>query len=200
MIYVLLTAFGGRLGQLRPAVGWVGANLTSERRSHLLPFAKICKHRVPACLIQTSSPHLLHSTLGSHQQSIGDPREPELGKGSVGRIGQRIGETNAVLRAVVSGDFDRVTAYPEHANAFLFECARQPHPAVLICLASRAPRRKSYDEELGTCCRKGHWLQTAVERHPRKHLQLRSRGDLRSQCFVQASVLLQTENVFGTDS
>src|SRR6266478_3967236 len=114
MIYVLLTAFGGRLGQLRPAAGWVGANLTSERRSRLLPFAKICKHRVPACLVHASSPHLLHPTLGSHQQSVGNSRKPELGEGSVGRVGQCIGETNAVLQAVVSGDSDRVTAYPEH--------------------------------------------------------------------------------------
>src|SRR2546427_1450215 len=71
---------------------------------------------------------------------------------------------------IVSGDFDRVTAHPEHADAFLFECACQPHPAVLICLASRAAWRKSYDEELGTPRRKSHWLQTAIERYSRKHL------------------------------
>src|SRR5260370_32727601 len=96
-IHVLLTAFGERSGQLRLAGGWVGANLALERRSRLLPFAKIGKHRVPACLIQASGPHLLHSTLGSHQESIGDSRESELGKGSVGRGGQGIGEGNAGL-------------------------------------------------------------------------------------------------------
>src|SRR6266478_7680386 len=103
MIYVLLTAFGGRLGQLRPTAGWASTSLTLEGRSRLLPFAKICKHRVPARLIQTASPHLLHSALGSHQQSVRDSREPELCKGSVGRVGQRIGERDAVLHAVVSG-------------------------------------------------------------------------------------------------
>ena len=54
----------------------------------------------------------------------------------------------AVLQAVVSGDFDRVTAHPEHADAFLFECVCQPHPSVLICLASRAAGRKSDDEKV----------------------------------------------------
>jgi hypothetical protein len=119
-MYVLLTAFGGRCGQVRPTAGWVGANLALERRSRLLPFAKIGKHRAPAGLIQAADPHLLHSTLGTDQQSVGDARKPELGKGSLGRIGQHIGKWYAVLQAVVSGDLDGVTAYPEHADAFLF--------------------------------------------------------------------------------
>ncbi len=146
--YILLTAFCGRLGQFRPAAGWVDVNLALQGRSRPLPFAKICKHRVPTCLIEASSPHLLHSALASHQQSVGNARKSELGISSVGRIGQHIRKRYAVLCAVISGDFDRITADPQHADAFLFECAYQPYPAVLICLASRTAWRKSYDEEL----------------------------------------------------
>jgi len=39
-----------------------------------------------------------------------------------------------------------------------------------------------------------------IERYSRKHLQLRSRSDLRSQRFVQAPVLLEKDNVLGEHS
>jgi hypothetical protein len=113
----------------------------------------------------------------------------------VRRVGQRIGNWYAVFYAVVSGEFHRITAHPEHADAFLLQGACQLHPSLLICLASGAAWRESDDEEPGIRRRQSYPLETAIEGETRRHLDMCSGSDLRSKDFLQAPVLLAKVDV-----
>src|SRR5215470_19734477 len=87
-IYVLLTTLDERLGQFRPALNCACANFDSSRGDHLFPFTKIRKHRVPARLIQTPSPHLLYRPVRPHEHRVRNACETELDIGPIGRVGQ----------------------------------------------------------------------------------------------------------------
>jgi len=67
----------------------------------------------------------------------------------------------------------------------------------LVCSASWAARRKSYDEELGICRGQREWPDAPIERETREHLEVCSGNDLRILSLVQGPILLEKKYVLG---